>query len=109
VERAQSQGQRSELDVPAPRAADRVRGWYRGDCHVHSLVSVGGELTPEQLVVGARAARLDFLAITEHNSAETHGAWERHDLLVVLGQEVTTRTGHWLALGIAAGQVVDWR
>jgi PHP domain-containing protein len=76
---------------------------------VHTAVSAGGELTPDQLVVGARAAGLDFFAITEHNSAETHGAWEQHDLLVVLGQEVTTRTGHWLALGVAAGQVVDWR
>jgi hypothetical protein len=99
----------SDLAVPVPHAAGRGRGWYRGDCHVHTAVSVGGELTPDQLVVGARAAGLDFIAITEHNSAETHGAWEQHDLLVVLGQEVTTRTGHWLALGVAAGQVVDWR
>ena len=60
-------------------------------------------------MVGARGAGLDFLAITEHNSAETHDVWGQHDLLVVLGQEVVTRTGHWLALGIAAGQVVDWR
>ncbi|MEO6088301.1 MAG: CehA/McbA family metallohydrolase [Umezawaea sp.] len=97
------------MAVPVPHAAGRGRGWYRGDCHVHTAVSVGGELTPDQIVVGARAAGLDFLAITEHNSAETHGAWEQHDLLVVLGQEVTTRTGHWLALGVAAGQVVDWR
>ncbi|SCG55615.1 CehA/McbA family metallohydrolase [Micromonospora halophytica] len=28
---------------------------------------------------------------------------------MILGQEVTTRTGHWLALGVAPGQVVDWR
>jgi len=76
---------------------------------VHTAVSVGGELTPDQVVAGARGAGLDFLAITEHNSAETHGAWEGYDLLVVLGQEVITRTGHWLALGVAEGQVVDWR
>ncbi|MCT9934489.1 CehA/McbA family metallohydrolase [Planotetraspora sp. A-T 1434] len=31
------------------------------------------------------------------------------DLLVILGQEVTSQTGHWLALGIHPGQVVDWR
>lgn len=102
----------SESHYPAPLLAGRGRGWYRGDCHVHSVVSNGGELLPERLAADARAAGLDFLAVTEHNTCETHGAWSRHageDLLVILGQEVTTRTGHWLALGIAPGQLVDWR
>src|SRR5690606_9627879 len=31
------------------------------------------------------------------------------DLLVILGQEVVTETGHWLALGLVPGQLVDWR
>ena len=96
----------------AVRVAGREDGWYRGDCHVHSASSNGGELTPERLADEARAAGLDFLAATEHNNADTHGAWGRYagdDLLVVPGQEVTTRTGHWLALGVRPGQVVDWR
>lgn len=79
---------------------------------MHSVCSHGGELTPESLAAEARAAGLDFLAATEHNSADTHGTWGRYggdDLLVILGQEVTTRTGHWLALGVRYGQVVDWR
>ncbi len=79
---------------------------------MHSVCSNGGELTTAQLAAGARAAGLDFLAITEHNTAETHGSWSRHigdDLVVILGQEVVTRTGHWLALGLQPGQVVDWR
>jgi len=78
---------------------------------VHSVYS-DGKLTPQQLAAGAREAGLDFLATTEHNTAEAHGAWGRHageDLLVILGEEVTTRTGHWLALGIPPGQVIDWR
>ncbi|MFI6405324.1 CehA/McbA family metallohydrolase [Streptomyces sp. NPDC050548] len=94
------------------RSPGREDGWYRGDCHVHSVSSNGGELTPERLADEARAAGLDFLAATEHNNADTHGAWGRcagDDLLVVPGQEVTTRTGHWLALGLRPGQVVDWR
>ncbi|WP_266638139.1 MULTISPECIES: CehA/McbA family metallohydrolase [unclassified Streptomyces] len=97
---------------PPTRVADRGRGWYRGDCHVHSVSSDSGELTPAQLVAGARAAGLDFLATTEHNTPETHDAWSQHigdDLLVILGQEVATRTGHWLALGVRPGQIVDWR
>ena len=28
---------------------------------------------------------------------------------MILGQEATTRTGHWLALGLDPGQVVEWR
>ena len=79
---------------------------------MHSTCSHGGELTPERLAAEARAAGLDFLATTEHNNADTHATWVRYaddDLLVILGQEVTTRTGHWLALGVRPGQVVDWR
>lgn len=78
---------------------------------MHSRRSHGGELTPEQLATAAREIGLDFIAVTEHNTVDTHGAWGdlADDLLVVLGQEVVTHTGHWLALGLAPGQVVDWR
>jgi hypothetical protein len=41
-----------------------MSNWYRGDCHVHSVHSSGGELTPEQLAVAARAVGLDFIAGT---------------------------------------------
>ncbi|MEV1144774.1 CehA/McbA family metallohydrolase [Micromonospora sp. NPDC049799] len=97
---------------PPVRAAGRGRGWYRGDCHVHSVRSNGADLTPAHLAAAARAAGLDFIAVTEHNTSDTHGTWgplAGDDLLVILGQEVTTRTGHWLALGIEPGQLVDWR
>jgi hypothetical protein len=103
-------GVRSQF--PPERVAGRGPGWYRGDCHVHSAYSAGADLTPEQLAAGARAAGLDFIATTEHNTSDAHGAWGPHageDLLVILGQEITTRTGHWLALGIDPGQLVDWR
>ncbi|MFJ4773122.1 CehA/McbA family metallohydrolase [Streptomyces uncialis] len=96
----------------APARVRHGRGWYRGDCHVHSSASSGGELTPEQVAADARAAGLHFLAATEHNTSVTHDTWSRQtddDLLVILGQEVVTRTGHWLALGLPPGQVVDWR
>jgi hypothetical protein len=79
---------------------------------VHSKRSYGGELTPKQLAAAAREFGLDFIATTEHNTSDTHGAWGAlagDDLLVILGQEVTTKTGHWLALGINPGQLVEWR
>lgn len=78
---------------------------------MHSAYS-DGKLTPEQLAAGARAAGLDFIATTEHNTADAHTAWRAlagDDLLVILGEEVTTPTGHWLALGVQPGQLVDWR
>ena len=95
---------------PPTRAVGRGRAWYRGDCHVHSVHSGGAELTAEQLAVAARDTGLDFIATTEHNQTEFHGEWGAladDDLMVILGQEVRTRTGHWLALGIEAGRTVD--
>jgi hypothetical protein len=99
-----------ESDFPPRQRAGRGRGWYRGDCHVHSVYS-DGKLTPEQLAAAAGAAGLDFIATTEHNTSEGHAAWAAHageDLLVILGEEVTTLTGHWLALGLRPRQLVSW-
>lgn len=78
---------------------------------MHSVASHGGELTPKQLAADARAVGLDFIATTEHNRTDTHELWGPHegdDLLVIPGEEVVTRTGHWLALGLNPGQVVSW-
>lgn len=91
-------------------ALGRGPRWYRGDCHIHSVFS-DGELNPGELALHARAAGLDFIATTEHNAAAAPGVWDglaADDFLIVLGQEVTTQTGHWLALGLRLGQVVDW-
>ncbi|MFD7452939.1 CehA/McbA family metallohydrolase [Kitasatospora sp. NPDC059827] len=87
-------------------------GWYQGDCHAHSAASNGGEMTPEQLLAAARGAVLDSSVVTERNSCCLQAGWKRgvdRDLLVVPGQEVPTRDGHWLALGLRPGQVVDRR
>ena len=94
----------------AELGVSREDGWYRGDCHVHSLYS-GGELAPERLVVDACAVGLDFVVATEHNTAEGREVWARlggEDLMVLLGEEMVTRTGHWLAIGLDTRQVVDW-
>ncbi|MFI7548921.1 CehA/McbA family metallohydrolase [Micromonospora sediminimaris] len=99
-------------EYPARRVAGRGPGWYRGDVHLHTTLSAGGELTPGQLAAAAREIGLDFVATTEHNTTAGHGAWSRDagdDLLVILGQEVTTHTGHWLALGLEPGHQIEWR
>ncbi|MFJ8585848.1 CehA/McbA family metallohydrolase [Streptomyces sp. NPDC093595] len=96
---------------PPRRARGRGRAWYRGDCHLHSVYS-DGRRTPAEIAAAARAAGLDFINTSEHNTHAAHGAWEGlwgDDLLILTGEEVTTRTGHVVALGTDPGTFVDWR
>ena len=86
-------------------------GWYRGDLHTHSVHS-DGQWTPTQLVAQARANGLDFLGTSDHNTSSATRVFGRavpDDFLVVSGEEVTTRNGHWLATGTPPGTWVDWR
>ncbi len=99
---------------PAPETAparERGRAWYRGDSHLHTVHS-DGRRTPEQLVADARAAGLDFIVSTDHNTSSAQLVWGRYatdDLLILNGEEVTTRSGHWPAIGLPAGTWIDWR
>ncbi|MEE1755785.1 CehA/McbA family metallohydrolase [Streptomyces sp. SP18CS02] len=96
---------------PPERARGRGRAWYRGDCHLHSVHS-DGRRTPAGIAAAARAAGLDFINSSEHNTHAAHAAWEGlwgDDLLILTGEEVTTRTGHVVALGTDPGTFVDWR
>jgi hypothetical protein len=103
-------------DTPAPayppeRAPGRGRDWYRGDCHLHTVHS-DGRRTPEQLVALARAAKLDFINSSDHNTSSAHaqlGPLAGDDLLIMTGEEITTRNGHFLAIGTDPGTWVDWR
>lgn len=97
---------------PAPsRAAGRGRAWYRGDLHLHTVHSDGQRL-PAEVAAGARAAGLDFFVSTEHNTSSASGVWGAYagpDLLIIDGEEITTRNGHYLAAGLPAGAWIDWR
>jgi hypothetical protein len=96
---------------PPQSIAGRPRAWYRGDCHLHSVYSDGRRL-PEAVAAGARAAGLDFMVTTDHNTSSSHGAWgplAGDDLLVITGEEITTRNGHYLGLGLPPGEWIDWR
>ncbi|HEY0952666.1 CehA/McbA family metallohydrolase, partial [Nocardioides sp.] len=98
--------------APAPGAiAGTGPGWYRGDLHVHTVHSDGAQ-TQRAVVEDARAAGLDFIGTAEHNTSTAQRTWGRYvtdDLLVIPGEEVTTRAGHWLATGVPAGTWIDWR
>jgi hypothetical protein len=96
---------------PPSRAKGRGRSWYRGDCHLHSWYS-DGRRTPAEIAALARAAGLDFINTSEHNTHSSHAHWADQagdDLLVMLGEEVTTRNGHVVALGVGPGTFIDWR
>ncbi|MFF2997208.1 CehA/McbA family metallohydrolase [Streptomyces sp. NPDC057950] len=96
---------------PPARAKGRGRAWYRGDCHLHSWYS-DGRRTPAEIAALARAAGLDFINSSDHNTHSSHPHWADQagdDLLIMLGEEVTTRNGHVVALGTDPGTFVDWR
>ncbi|POX65280.1 phosphoesterase [Streptomyces sp. Ru62] len=104
-------GETPRTVYPPDRARGRGRDWYRGDCHLHSWHS-DGRRTPAGIADLARAAGLDFLNSSDHNTHASHAHWADaagDDLLVLLGEEVTTRNGHVLALGTEPGTFVDWR
>jgi hypothetical protein len=97
---------------PAPESVPGTGpGWYRGDLHLHTVHS-DGKRTQPQLLRAARAAGLDLLGSTDHNTSSASYRWGRHvpdDFLVLDGEEVTTRSGHWLAVGLPAMTWIDWR
>lgn len=94
-----------------------VRGgerWLRGDFHMHSIYSDGKYLPSEQME-NAAARGLDFVFFSEHNTDSGNNEVEKwrpeglEDLLVCRAIEVTTRFGHWQAIGLERGQKVEWR
>ncbi|MEU7011156.1 CehA/McbA family metallohydrolase [Streptomyces sp. NPDC046332] len=98
-------------DILPGSVAGRGPGWYRGDLHLHSVHS-DGQRTVDEIVAAARQEGLDFIATSDHNTSSTGVTWRGNiptDLLVVNAEEVTTRHGHWLAVGLPQGEWVDWR
>ncbi len=78
----------------------------RFDLHVHSNYSKDGLSPVEQILKAAKARGLDGVAITDHDTTEGgRYALEVVDrvapgLLIIPGEEVTTRSGHLIVLGI---------
>lgn len=93
------------------RVPGRPPGWFRGDLHLHTVHS-DGRYQPDELAAVAAGAGLDFIVSTEHNTSAANSAWDAYRtdvLLVIAGEEVTTRHGHWLAIGLAPQGWIDWR
>ncbi|MEP7306163.1 MAG: CehA/McbA family metallohydrolase [Acidobacteriota bacterium] len=88
-------------------------GWFAGDLHVHSGHSDGYRDDPRgrqrpvlvrDVIAAGSAAQLDFLAITDHNTASHWVDIDRAQaasptLLLLHGREITTARGHFNAIG----------
>lgn len=78
--------------------------WYRGDFHVHSRESGDASASFEDIASLARAQRLDFVALSDHNTVSQHALAaavqaDLDDLLFLRAAEVTTYGGHANAIG----------
>lgn len=98
--------------MPAPNDFGGYR-WFRGDLHVHTFHSDGVWTIP-LIYEWASRSGLNFVGVTEHNTASHHAAIERlapqyKNLLVLRGEEATTYGGHFNVWGLPAGEVVDFR
>ena len=96
-------------------------GWYRGDLHMHdahsdgSCLSQAGESVPCPLyktVEAAAARRLDFIAISDHNTISQYDAMRElqpyfDQLLLMPAREVTTFYGHANVFGTT--DFIDFR
>ena len=93
----------------AAKTQARGRGWYRGDLHAHTLHS-DGSWSIGDLVAWARARRLDFMTLSDHNTTSGHAevhSMAGDDLLTLGGMELTTHWGHAVALGVS--HLPQWR
>jgi predicted metal-dependent phosphoesterase TrpH len=90
------------LAAPESPVLRKGPDWYRGELHCHTHHSEAqGSL--QDLIATARAQKLDFVAVTEHNTV-SHlpelGAFASDDLLLIPGMEITTDRGHTNVWGI---------
>jgi len=77
--------------------------FLRGAIHVHSRYSDGSD-SMEKIIAAARAAGLDYVMVTDHNTLKARQlGWEGwHDgVLVIVGCEISSRHGHCVAFDIS--------
>ncbi|HTI38386.1 MAG TPA: CehA/McbA family metallohydrolase [Vicinamibacterales bacterium] len=93
-----------------PGPIRRGAAWYAGAMHTHTTFS-DGVLSPADLVDKARAEKLDFVVVTDHNNtAHQLVPLDRPGLLVISGEEVTTPGGHFNVWGLSGARAyVDFR
>ncbi len=78
---------------------DQQRKWLKGDTHLHTTNS-DGVLTPEQMIAALKKKGLDWAILTEHNYHAADTPYYEGALLMIQGEEVTSRPGHFNVWGI---------
>lgn len=95
------------VDVTIRVVSKRAR-WLSGDIHSHTEHSDGGVPVAEA-VHRARLSRLDFVALTDHNTTtQNRIRLDDPGMLVIPGMELTSYYGHTNFLGLK-DPVRDWR
>lgn len=100
-------GENCKVDLTV-RVVAKAPRWFVGELHSHTEHSDGG-VTVLDAIQRARAARLDFVALTDHNTTSQN--FIRPDdpnILVMPAMELTSYYGHTNFLGVAR-PVGDWR
>lgn len=99
--------QKQSAPIPSDTPPSPVRHDYAGALHIHSTYS-DGVGTVEQIAAAAQRAGLDYLVLCDHSNLDTlvhhQDGWHGRTL-VLAGTEITTDTGHLLALGVPPGFV----
>ncbi len=113
-----------QLDPTHYIALNAKPGWYMGDLHSHTgntdavCKSQSGKDVPcpvWKLLEAAASQKLDFLAITDHNTQATFNEMGQvqpyyDKLLLIAGEEVTTVRGHtnvWGTIGFLDYRAAD--
>jgi len=99
---------------PQKAAGRSPQRWWRGDLHMHTVHS-DGNWTVAELISSAQSAGLDFISVTDHNTASHHVEVDRararapQPPLVLRGEEITSYGGHTNAWGLPSGTWIDFR
>ncbi|MEM5772350.1 MAG: CehA/McbA family metallohydrolase [Candidatus Aenigmatarchaeota archaeon] len=77
-------------------------GYYIGNLHTHTTTS-DGEMSYHEVIETAKSLGFDFIAITDHDTisfATSLLCPKEKRILCIIGEEVTSKDGHILAIGI---------
>ncbi len=90
------------IKLPADPLGKTAMGERVGVIHVHTRASDGSGTLPE-VISAAREANLSYLAVTDHNVAmdRSAAAYDQPGFALIPGEEVSTNSGHFLALGVS--------
>src|SRR5689334_6833828 len=83
---------------------------YAGAIHFHSAYSYDARGSMEHIVQAALEAGLRYAVLTDHFKLEARAdGWEKYHgpLLLIVGEEVSPRYNHYLALGLREPIVVS--